>query len=149
MSMTPTLATLVTRGRKAAAGVGALATAAALGATLLGAAPAQASPTPSAPAMAPPAKPYGTVVTQRDDLIERQYPSTDSSPRGSLKRGAQVGLRCKVHAQKIENRNTIWYLLRDRPTWVTAAYVNNTGAVKYCKDVQRGIRLAPGKHYVG
>ncbi|MFE7121050.1 SH3 domain-containing protein [Streptomyces sp. NPDC057654] len=146
MSMTPTL---ITHGKKAVASAGALITAAALSATLLGAAPVQASPTPSTPAKAAPARPYGTVVTRSKELIERQYPSTDSAARGSLKRGAQVGLRCKVHAQNIENRNTIWYLLRDRAVWVTAAYVDNTGDVKYCKDVQRGIRLAPGKHYVG
>ncbi|KOG89098.1 hypothetical protein ADK38_16140, partial [Streptomyces varsoviensis] len=86
-------------------------------------------------AQAAPARPYGT-VTSSSGLFERQYPSTDSAVRGSLKHGAQVGLRCKVRAQNIGG-NTIWYLLRDRATWVTAKYVDNTGDVKYCKDVQR------------
>ncbi|MEV0276805.1 SH3 domain-containing protein [Streptomyces sp. NPDC050610] len=150
MSMTPTLATLVAHGKKAAAGAGALATAAALGATLLAAAPAQASPTPAAPAMAAPAKPYGTVVTHGDVLLERQYPSKDSSKRGSLNNGAQIGLRCKVRAQNIEG-NTIWYLLRDRATWVSAKYVNNTGDVKYCNEVLRSkaVHVPAGKHLVG
>lgn len=69
-------------------------------------------------------------------LIERQYPSTDSSAKGSLRYREQVGLRCKVRAQNIEG-NDIWYLLRDRSTWVSAKYMDNTGYVQYCKDVMR------------
>ncbi|MCX4553587.1 SH3 domain-containing protein [Streptomyces sp. NBC_01387] len=113
------------RGKKIVAGAGALATAAALGATLLAAAPAQAAPP----------RPYGT-VTAGAGLIERQYPSTDSSAKGSLRYREQVGLRCKVRAQNIEG-NDIWYLLRDRSTWVSAKYMDNTGYVQYCKDVMR------------
>jgi hypothetical protein len=114
---------LVARGKTLAAGAGALATAAALGATLLAAAPAQAVP----------AKPYGTVTV--NSLNERQYPSTDSSVKGILHYRAQVGLVCKVRAQNIAG-NDVWYLVRGpRATWIAAKYVTNTGYVKYCKDV--------------
>ncbi|WP_328535567.1 SH3 domain-containing protein [Streptomyces sp. NBC_00344] len=107
-------------------GAGALATAAAVGATLLAAAPAQA---------APPAQPYGT-VTSPTGLNERQFPSTDSSTRGVLAYRTQVGLECKVRAQNIDG-NTVWYRLRGSHNWISARYVNNTGFVKYCKDVLR------------
>ncbi|MEV6315713.1 SH3 domain-containing protein [Streptomyces sp. NPDC051776] len=119
------------RSARLTAGSGAFAAAIALGGSLLAATPAHAYP-PPAPA---PARPYGTVVTP-SGVNERQYPSTDSSVRGFLKHRSQVGLKCKVRAQNI-NGNQIWYLLRDRPNWVTAKYVDNTGFVKYCKDVQR------------
>ncbi|MFJ6753098.1 MULTISPECIES: SH3 domain-containing protein [unclassified Streptomyces] len=122
---------LVARGKQFAAGAGALTTAAVLGATLLAATPAQA---------AAPAKPYGTVTVTA--LNERQYPSTDSAVKGTLRYHEQIGLVCKVHAQNIAG-NSIWYLVRDRSaTWVSAKYVANTGYVKYCKDVQRG-RVQP------
>ncbi|SEG55314.1 hypothetical protein SAMN05216223_106192 [Actinacidiphila yanglinensis] len=119
------------------AGVGALTTAAALGTALLAAVPAQA---------ATPARPYGTVVAG-DGVVQRQYPSTDSSVRGSLAYHQQVGLRCKVRAQNIAG-NDIWYLLRDNSNWVSAKYVDNTGTVSYCKDVlrtgARTMRMVPG-----
>jgi hypothetical protein len=108
------------------AGAGALTTAVALGVTLLGAAPAQA---------AAPARPYGT-VTAGDGVIQRQFPSTDSSVKGSLEYRQQVGLLCKVRAQNIAG-NDVWYLLRSGSTWVSAKYVDNTGSVSYCKDVLR------------
>jgi hypothetical protein len=108
------------------AGAGALTTAVALGVTLLGAAPAQA---------AAPAPPYGT-VTAGDGVIQRQFPSTDSSVKGSLEYRQQVGLLCKVRAQNIAG-NDVWYLLRSGSTWVSAKYVDNTGSVSYCKDVLR------------
>ncbi|WP_328334336.1 MULTISPECIES: SH3 domain-containing protein [unclassified Streptomyces] len=127
MSTTAVLRTV--RGRNIIAGAGALTTAVALGATLMGAAPAQASPHNG---------PYGT-VTARSGLIERQYPSTDSSIRGSLHFRETVGLKCKVRAQNIEG-NTIWYLLRDRQVWVSARYMDNHGFVKFCKDVDRSSR---------
>ncbi|WP_399084196.1 SH3 domain-containing protein [Streptomyces sp. BBFR2] len=121
MSMSGTLA----RGKKFVTTAGALTAAAALSTTLLGAAPAQAAiPVP-----------YGTVVASTG-IHERQYPSTDSAGRGFLRRGAQIGLSCKVRAQDIGG-NDVWYLLRDRPTWVAAKYVVNTGPVRFCKDVQR------------
>lgn len=101
-------------------------TAFALGGTLFAAAPAQA---------AEPHQPYGK-VTARTGVNERMYPSTDSSIRGTLPYQATVGLRCKVRAQNI-NGNTVWYLLRDRTTWVSAAYVANYGTVPYCNQVQR------------
>jgi hypothetical protein len=120
----PTTATPRTSLRKnLTVGAGALATAAALGATLLAAAPAQAAP----------AQPYGT-VTAPSGLNERQFPSTDSSTRGVLAYHAQVGLQCKVRAQNIDG-NTIWYRLRGSHNWISARYVANTGYVKYCKDV--------------
>lgn len=111
------------------AGASALTTAVALGTTLLGATAAQAATT------ATPARPYGTVVAG-DGVIQRQYPSTDSSVKGSLAYRQQVGLRCKVRAQNIAG-NDIWYLLRDNSNWVSAKYVDNTGVVSYCKDVLR------------
>ncbi len=87
----------------------------------------------TAPAQAQPTRPYGTVVST-DGIYQRQFPSTDSSSRGLLPYREQAGLRCKVRAQDIDG-NTVWYLLRDRPTWVAARYVANTGTVPYCKDV--------------
>ncbi|MCK7624836.1 SH3 domain-containing protein [Streptomyces sp. RS10V-4] len=135
---------LAARGKKLAAGAGALSTALALGATLLVAAPAQAKPQPQ-PRPQPqtgPAKPYGTVTAARG-MNERQDPSTDSAPRGYLRNRTQVGLVCKVRAQNIRG-NDVWYLLREhRSTWVSAKHVTNTGYVKYCKDVQRN-RVQPG-----
>ena len=122
---------LVARGTRLATGAGALATVVALGAALLAAAPAQA--TPSKP------KPYGT-VTAKGGVNERQYPSTDSSSKGYLRHRAHVGLVCKVRAQSVMG-NTIWFLTRDgvrggiRQTWVSAKFVSNSGAVKYCKDL--------------
>ncbi|HEX5567261.1 MAG TPA: SH3 domain-containing protein [Streptomyces sp.] len=85
------------------------------------------------PAQAQPAQPYGTVIPSQG-VNERQFPSTDSSVRGSLPQGAQTGLRCKVRAQDVDG-NTLWYLLRTRSTWVSARHVANTGYVPYCKDV--------------
>ncbi|WP_406135141.1 SH3 domain-containing protein [Streptomyces sp. NBC_01089] len=126
MSTTAVLRTV--RGRNVIAGAGALTTALTLGATLMAAAPAQAAPP----------RPYGT-VTSPTGLIQRMYPSTDSSVRGSLPNHKQVGLRCKVRAQNIDG-NTIWYLLRDSNTWISARYVDNTGYVNYCKDVQKSSR---------
>ncbi|MET9532917.1 MULTISPECIES: SH3 domain-containing protein [unclassified Streptomyces] len=123
MSTTAVLRTV--RGRNIIAGAGALTTAVALGATLMAAAPAQAAPP----------RPYGT-VTSPTGLIERQFPSTDSSEKGSLPYHRQVGLKCKVRAQNIDG-NTVWYLLRDSNVWISARYVDNTGYVNYCKDVLR------------
>ncbi|WP_229346980.1 SH3 domain-containing protein [Streptomyces sp. UNOB3_S3] len=67
----------------------------------------------------------------------RQYPSTESSVVDRLPYGFRVGLRCKVRAQIIDG-NEIWYLLRDRPGWVTARYVENTGTVSFCADTAAG-----------
>lgn len=116
---------LKTLSRRTAVGSGAAVAAVALGGTLVAAAPAPA---------APPARPFGTVVSP-SGVNERQYPSTDSSVLGFLKFRSQVGLKCKVRAQNIAG-NTVWYLLRDRNVWVTARFVDNTGSVKFCKDVQ-------------
>ena len=110
--------------KRTVAGAGAVTAATALAATLLAAVPAQAAP----------ARPFGTVVSPSGVNL-RQYPSTDSSVRGTLPFRAQVGLKCKVRAQNIEG-NTIWYLLRDRPVWVTARFVDNTGFVPFCIDVE-------------
>ncbi|MFI2186755.1 SH3 domain-containing protein [Streptomyces sioyaensis] len=132
---------LVARGKELAAGAGALAAAVAVGATLF-AAPAQAAPGPL--------KPYG-VVTAKAGLSQRQYPSTDSSVRGYLRHRAQVGLVCKVRTQNVRG-NSVWYLTRsERPAWVSAKYVTNSGFVKYCKDVQhhRVQPSNPAKHAVG
>jgi hypothetical protein len=117
--------------RRLAVGTSAVTAAFALGGSLLVAAPAQASPDPSPAAE----KPYGT-VTAPSGLNERQHLSTDSLVRGHLPFRAQVGLKCKVKAQSVEG-NPVWYLLRDRPHWVSAKYVDNTGSVEFCKDVQR------------
>jgi hypothetical protein len=103
---------------------------AALGGSLIAGAPAQAD---NYRPYASPEQPYGTVVND-SGVLERQYPSTDSREVGSLRSGARVGLSCKVRAQYIDG-NTVWYLLRDRPHWVSARYVLNTGFVPYCKDV--------------
>ncbi|MFI9240476.1 SH3 domain-containing protein [Streptomyces sp. NPDC053079] len=112
--------TFAIRSRKVSAGVIA---AAALGGSLL-AVPAQA---------APPTRPYGTVVAG-SGIVERAYPSTDSSVRGILKFHGQAALRCKVRAQDVGG-NPVWYLLRDRATWVAAKYIENTGEVPVCKAV--------------
>ncbi|MER0478405.1 SH3 domain-containing protein [Streptomyces sp. Edi2] len=139
----PTTDLLMARGKKLAAGAGALTAAAALGATLLAAAPAHAT-TPA------PAKPFGVVIA-KTGLSQRQYPSTDSSVRGHLHHRAQVGLVCKVRTQSVGG-NTVWYLTREeRATWVSARYVTSSGAVKYCKDVRRSRLLPPNaaKHAVG
>ncbi|MEU5209121.1 SH3 domain-containing protein [Streptomyces sp. NPDC020742] len=140
---------LVARGRKFAAGAGALTAAVALGATLSLASPAQATPGP-----ADTMKPFGTVTAKRG-LSARQYPSTDSSVKGYYRHRAQVGLVCKVRTQSVGG-NSLWYLTREeRGTWVAAKYVTNSGVVKYCKDVQRGRLIQPGgrnnaaKHAVG
>lgn len=138
---------LVARGKKLAAGAGALTAAVALGATLSIATPAQATPGPTTTA-----KPYG-VVTAARGLTARQYPSTDSSVKGFFRHRTQIGLVCKVRTQSVGG-NSVWYLTREeRGTWIAAKYVTNSGYVKYCKDVQRG-RIQPSnnnaaKHTVG
>ncbi|MCK1795363.1 hypothetical protein MTQ01_04935 [Streptomyces sp. XM4193] len=109
-----------------ALGVSALA-----GGTLLGAGAAQAAPA-AAKAAAAPALPYGTVVTPAG-VNTRQYPSTDSSVKGTLVYGQQVGLDCKVNAQNVDG-NTVWFKLRGAEQWVTARWVDNTGTVLLCKD---------------
>ncbi|MFI9355426.1 SH3 domain-containing protein [Streptomyces lydicus] len=140
---------LVARGRKLAAGAGALTAAVALGATLSIAAPAQATPGPTVGSTA---KPFGTVTTKMG-LSARQYPSTDAAVKGYFRHHMQVGLVCKVRTQSVGG-NSVWYLTREeRPSWVAAKYVTNNGYVKYCKDVQRN-RVQPGndnaaKHAVG
>ncbi|MEK2477285.1 MULTISPECIES: SH3 domain-containing protein [Streptomyces] len=135
---------LVARGKKLAAGAGALTTAVALGATLFAATPAQATPHPlPSPQSQPfpqeltgPDYTYGTVTAGRG-MNEREYPSTDSASRGYLRNGARVYLVCKVRAQNIRG-NEVWYLVRGgRRTWIAAKHVTNTGAVKYCNDGRR------------
>ncbi|MEU7636653.1 SH3 domain-containing protein [Streptomyces sp. NPDC039016] len=130
---------LVARGKKLAAGAGALTTAVALGATLLVAAPAQADPQPrpqpqsGTEKLTGPGAAYGTVTAARG-MNERQYPSTDSASKGDLRNGARLYLVCKVRAQNIRG-NDLWYLVRgSRRTWISAKHVTNTGFVKYCKD---------------
>ncbi len=57
--------------------------------------------------------------------------------RGHFRHQAKVGLQCKVRGQSIGG-NSIWYLIRDyEDTWVSAKHVNNSGNVKFCKDVGR------------
>ncbi|MFE6689373.1 SH3 domain-containing protein [Streptomyces sp. NPDC057743] len=150
---------LVARGKKLAAGAGALTTAVALGATLLVAAPAQAKPQPqpkgpqpqvnsaqpqanSAQPQTGPGSVYGTVSAARG-MNEREYPSTDSASQGYLRNRARVYLVCKVRAQNIRG-NDVWYLIKgSRRTWISAKHVVNTGFVKYCKDGQPN-RVKPG-----
>ncbi|MFI1968758.1 hypothetical protein BLA24_11995 [Streptomyces cinnamoneus] len=115
--------TFALRGRKVPAAVLA---ATVLGGSLLVTGPAQA---------VPPTRPYGTSTAVKG-LNERSYPSTDASVRGVIKFHSQVGVRCKVHAQEVAG-NSVWYLLRDRATWVAAKYVENTGDVPLCKAVNR------------
>lgn len=110
-----------------AVGVSALA-----GGSLLGVGVAQASPSAAEKAAASPAQPYGTVVTEAG-VNTRQYPSTDSSVKKTLEYKQQVGLDCKVNAQNVDG-NTVWFKLRHKQQWVTARYVDNTGAVELCKD---------------
>ncbi|MER7988632.1 SH3 domain-containing protein [Streptomyces noursei] len=127
---------LVARGKKLAAGAGALTTAVALGATLLVAAPAQADPQPQPRMQASPGDSYGTITAARG-MNEREYPSTDSASQGYLRNRARVYLVCKVRAQNIRG-NEVWYLIRgSRRSWISAKHVANTGFVKYCKDGQR------------
>ncbi|MFK0295928.1 SH3 domain-containing protein [Streptomyces sp. NPDC090442] len=148
---------LVARGKKLAAGAGALTTAVALGATLLVAAPAQAKPHPQPRGPQPqinipqpqadsfqpqvqgvrpqtgPGSAYGTVSAGRG-MNEREYPSTDSASQGYFRNGTRVYLVCKVRAQNIRG-NDVWYLIRgSRRTWISAKHVANTGFVKYCND---------------
>ncbi|WP_079110303.1 hypothetical protein [Streptomyces roseifaciens] len=107
---------------------------AALAGSLLVAGSAQAASGPGVPPV--PQRPAGT-ITSPTGVNERMYPSTDSAVRGTFGRGAKIGLRCKVHAQSVGG-NDIWYMLRNRPTWVAAAYVGNVNAVPLCKEVNRG-----------
>ncbi|MFE7560497.1 SH3 domain-containing protein [Kitasatospora sp. NPDC057500] len=90
--------------------------------------------------MGTPSEPFGTVVSEIGVNI-REFPSTDSSVVGSLPFGTKVGLRSKVRAQNIDG-NDIWYLLRDRNAWVAARHVDNTGVVKFAKDVSGGSGVA-------
>lgn len=83
-----------------------------------------------------PRQPYGTVVNEAGVNV-REFPSTDSSAIARLPFRATVGLRCKVRAQLIDG-NAVWYLLRDRPGWVSARYVDNTGTVRTCGDATAG-----------
>ncbi|MEC4018603.1 SH3 domain-containing protein [Streptomyces sp. H27-D2] len=124
---------LTTPGQRFRAGAcaSALATAAVLG-SMATAVPAQADTESRGTTTSAPARPYGTVIA-RSGLNERQYPSTDSSVKGTLPHRAQVGLHCKVRAQNLEG-NEVWYLLRDKNTWVSAKYVEATGNVRLCKD---------------
>ncbi|MEV4437243.1 SH3 domain-containing protein [Streptomyces sp. NPDC049585] len=123
--------TLAIRTRKITAGVIA---AAALGGTLLAAAPAAHSADQPV-AAPPPSRPYGAVVATAG-VVERVFPTTDSAPKGLLKYRTQVPLRCKARAQDVSG-NPVWYLLRERNTWVAAKYVENTGNVPVCRTVDR------------
>ncbi|MFJ9416514.1 MULTISPECIES: SH3 domain-containing protein [unclassified Streptomyces] len=139
------------RGKQLAAGAGALTAALTLGATLLAAAPAQAAPpAPPSPPQGAAAKPYGT-ITASHGLTLRQDPSTDALVRGYIRHQVRIGLQCKVRAQSIEGNN-IWYLVRDtRDSWISAKHVNNSGAVKFCKDMPHN-KVAPNnppKHAKG
>ncbi|MEV5376522.1 hypothetical protein B7P34_27755 [Streptosporangium nondiastaticum] len=109
--------------------------AAALAGSLLVAGSAQAASGPGVPPV--PQQPAGKIVSA-SGVNERMYPSTDSAVRGTVARGAKITLKCKVRAQTIGGNN-IWYLLRNRNTWVSAAYVGNAGAgaVPLCRDVDR------------
>jgi hypothetical protein len=84
--------------------------------------------------MPSPQQPFGTVVSSIGVNL-RKYPSTDSAITGTLSHRAEIGLRSKVHAQVIDG-NSIWYLLRDKPVWVAARHVDNTGQVPLSKDVE-------------
>ncbi|MEU1778331.1 MULTISPECIES: hypothetical protein [Streptomyces] len=125
------ISTLAIRSRRVSAGVIAAVT---LGGSLLAAAPAAHSA--DAPPV-PPIRPYGAVVSNTG-INERGFPTTDSAVKGVLKYRTQVALRCKAHAQDVAG-NPVWYLLRDRNTWVSAKYVENTGAVPVCKNVSKGM----------
>ncbi|MFI9202467.1 SH3 domain-containing protein [Streptomyces sp. NPDC053048] len=116
--------TLAVRCGKASAGVLA---AAALGGSLLAVVPAQA---------APPARPYGA-VTASSGINERVFPTTDSAVKGVIKYHAQVPLRCKARAQDVAG-NAMWYLVRDRNTWVAGRYVDTTGEIPVCRTLTRG-----------
>ncbi|WP_206320720.1 hypothetical protein [Streptomyces zingiberis] len=78
-----------------------------------------------------PAQPYGTVVASQ--LNVRSGPGTTYSILPpALAYGQQVGLICKVVGQNVDGNN-LWYLLRDRPGYAAARYVQNTGTVPYCQ----------------
>ncbi|WP_249375032.1 SH3 domain-containing protein [Streptomyces sp. I05A-00742] len=115
---------LATRAGRLAVGVLA---AAAAGFSLL-TAPAQAAPDAAV-------RPYGT-VSARTGVNERTQPSTDATVRGILRHRIQIGLRCKVRAQDIAGNN-VWYMLRDRQTWVAAKYIENAGDIPYCRMLNR------------
>ncbi|WP_354637332.1 SH3 domain-containing protein [Kitasatospora camelliae] len=83
-----------------------------------------------------PSEPFGTVVSDIGVKV-REFPSTTSSQIGVLPSGFKVGLQCKVRAENIDG-NDIWYLLRDRPGWVAARFVANTGNVKFAGDIASG-----------
>ncbi len=78
----------------------------------------------------PPAVPYGTVISP-SGVNTHQRPTTASPIVGTLRDEERVALDCKVRGQNIDG-NDIWYKLRFRPSWVTARYVVNTGAVPFC-----------------
>ncbi|GGU75765.1 hypothetical protein GCM10010211_47100 [Streptomyces albospinus] len=130
---------LVVRGKKLAAGAGALTMAVALGATLLAAAPAQATPKPQPPQPYQQSQgdlggPYGTVNASRG-ISERMAPSTDAPTKGFFRNREAVVLDCKVRAQGIRG-NDVWFRVHGRG-WVSGKYVTNNGYVRYCKDAQR------------
>ncbi|MEX2980441.1 SH3 domain-containing protein [Streptomyces sp. C36] len=117
--------TLAVRCRKASAAVLAVA---ALGGSLLAVAPAQALP---------PVRPYGAVVAS-SGINERVFPTTDSAVKGVLKFHTQIALRCKARAQDVSG-NALWYLLKERNTWVAARYVDSTGEVPLCRTLTRSV----------
>ncbi|MBB4893605.1 hypothetical protein FHS39_002636 [Streptomyces olivoverticillatus] len=119
--------TFASRGGKLSAG---LLAAAALGGSLLAVTPVHATPGPGTGT-----KPNGT-VNAASGINERAYPSTDSSVRGVLKHNAPLALRCKVHAQDVGG-NTLWYLLKDRSTWVSGKYIANAPDVPFCRSLNR------------
>lgn len=77
-----------------------------------------------------PSKPYGT-VTDKIGVIVRAEASQLSNSVGSLQYNAQVGLKCYTHGQQVGSTD-VWYKLRDRVAYVTAAYVKPTGNVPPC-----------------
>ncbi|MBY8887812.1 SH3 domain-containing protein [Streptomyces sp. PTM05] len=91
------------------------------------------------PALAAPPQPYGTVISP-SGVVERELPSTSAARLGALPYRAEVGLRCKVHGQRVDG-NDLWYQLRDRVrghvAWVAARYVRNTGTVPFCPSRPR------------
>ncbi|GHG52405.1 SH3 domain-containing protein [Streptomyces griseocarneus] len=115
--------TLAVHCRKASAAVLAVA---ALGGSLLAAVPAQALP---------PVRPYGAVIAS-SGINERVFPTTDSAVKGVLKYHAQVALRCRARAQDVAG-NALWYMLRERNTWVSGRYVDTTGEVPLCRTLTR------------
>jgi len=64
-------------------------------------------------------------------LTQRTGPTRKASSAGTLARGSQVRIVCKLPGQEVDG-NALWYSLTNG-RWVSARYVDNIGAAPgYC-----------------